>query len=67
MADLGSGGGLPGLILAIALPDLPIHLVEADRRKAAFLLDAAARLGLANVKVRRTRIEDFLPPPISPP
>ena len=62
VADLGSGGGLPGLVLAIALPNRRVHLIEADRRKAAFLIDAAARLDLANVTVHAVRIEDFEPP-----
>src|SRR2546423_13509074 len=45
VVDVGSGGGMPGLPLAIARPHLRITLVEADRRKAAFLLHAAATLG----------------------
>ena len=57
IGDLGSGGGLPGLVIAVALPGREIHLVESDKRKAAFLLDAAARLGLARVKVHPRRIE----------
>jgi len=44
MVDLGSGAGFPGLVIAIVLGG-PIHLIEADRRKAAFLLTAASRLG----------------------
>lgn len=61
IADLGSGGGLPGLVIAIALPDRDIHLVESDRRKSAFLVDAAARLGLRHVRVHPTRIEAAAP------
>jgi 16S rRNA (guanine527-N7)-methyltransferase len=63
VADLGSGAGLPGLILAIARP-VHVHLVESDRRKAAFLTDAAARLGLTRVTVHSTRIEAASLPPI---
>jgi 16S rRNA (guanine527-N7)-methyltransferase len=56
VADLGSGAGLPGIILAImGTPN--VHLVEADRRKAQFLREAARHLGLANVTVHRARIE----------
>jgi 16S rRNA (guanine527-N7)-methyltransferase len=65
IADLGSGAGLPGLVLAAALPKRDIHLVESDRRKAAFLIDAAARMGLAKVKVHAQRIEDVILPPIT--
>lgn len=47
IVDVGSGGGMPGLPLKLARPDLQVVLLEADRRKAAFLLQAAARLGVA--------------------
>jgi 16S rRNA (guanine527-N7)-methyltransferase len=54
--DLGSGAGLPGIVLAImGVPT--VHLVEADRRKAQFLREAARQLGLANVTVHAARIE----------
>jgi 16S rRNA (guanine527-N7)-methyltransferase len=65
IADLGSGAGLPGLVLAAALPERDIHLVESDRRKAAFLIDAAGRMGLAKVQVHPRRIEDTTLPPIA--
>lgn len=58
-ADLGSGGGFPGLVVAIAIADRPgalVHLVESDTRKAAFLREAA-RLTRAPVKVHNERIE----------
>ena len=61
-ADLGSGGGLPGMVLAMAEPDRPWHLVEADKRKAAFLRTAAAELGAGNVSVHAVRIEDAVLP-----
>ena len=47
IADLGSGGGFPGLVLAIALPEAQVALVESVVKKAAFLRGAAADLGLA--------------------
>ncbi len=53
--DLGSGAGLPGLVLAV-VTGIPFALVEADRRKAAFLLEAA-RVTAAPVTVHDTRIE----------
>ena len=58
VVDVGSGGGLPGLPLKIALPQLAVTLVEADARKAAFLIDACARLGLGDVSVVARRAED---------
>ena len=58
LVDVGSGGGLPGLPLKIALPQLAVTLVEADGRKAAFLIDACARLGLGDVSVVGRRAED---------
>ena len=57
IADLGSGGGFPGLALAIALPDAHVALVESVGRKCAFLARAAAELGLGNVEVVNARAE----------
>jgi 16S rRNA (guanine527-N7)-methyltransferase len=59
LLDIGSGGGFPGLVLAAAEPERTVHLVESDRRKAAFLATAAARLGLAQVRVHAARAEDL--------
>src|SRR5690348_10984010 len=58
LVDVGSGGGLPGLPLKIMVPRLEVTLVEADGRKAAFLTQACARLGLAGVRVVGRRAED---------
>jgi 16S rRNA (guanine527-N7)-methyltransferase len=57
IADLGSGGGFPGLALAIALPEAHVALVESVGRKCAFLAGAAAALELANVAVVNARAE----------
>ena len=54
--DLGSGAGLPGLIIAIALPTVRIQLVERDQRKAAFLQEAVAQLALKNVVIDNREI-----------
>jgi 16S rRNA (guanine527-N7)-methyltransferase len=51
LADVGSGGGLPGLALKLARPDLRVTLIDSDQGKAAFLVQAAARLGLSDVEV----------------
>lgn len=55
--DLGSGGGLPGLVIAIADPQRPATLVESDARKCAFLRTVARELDLQNVTVTNERIE----------
>jgi 16S rRNA (guanine527-N7)-methyltransferase len=57
IADLGSGGGFPGLVLAIALPEARVALVESVGRKCAFLAGAASELGLTNVEVVNARAE----------
>jgi 16S rRNA (guanine527-N7)-methyltransferase len=58
LVDVGSGGGLPGLALKIARPELEVTLVEADQAKAAFLVQAAARLALEGVEVVARRAEE---------
>jgi 16S rRNA (guanine527-N7)-methyltransferase len=58
LVDVGSGGGLPGLPLKIMVPRLEVTLVEADGRKAAFLTQACARLGLPGLRVVGRRAED---------
>jgi 16S rRNA (guanine527-N7)-methyltransferase len=57
VADVGSGGGLPGFPLAIARPDLHFVLIESTQKKARFLSDVAAALGFANVEVSAERAE----------
>lgn len=58
LIDVGSGGGLPGIPLAIARPDLSVTLLEARRKKTDFLLRTAELLGLENVSVVWGRAED---------
>jgi 16S rRNA (guanine527-N7)-methyltransferase len=65
IADLGSGAGLPGLVLAIMQPEREIHLVESDKRKAAFLIEASAQLKLPMVRVHACRAENANLPPLS--
>lgn len=57
--DLGSGAGLPGLVLAIQRPDVQVVLVEPLQRRATFLTEAVELLGLRNVLVRRARAEEL--------
>lgn len=58
LADVGSGGGLPGLVLATVRPARETHLIEATARKAAFIAETAAQLGL-RVHVHAERSEDL--------
>lgn len=64
-ADLGSGAGFPGLVLAAAEPERAWHLVESDRRKAAFLAEAARSMGLRNVTIHASRLEATTLPPLA--
>lgn len=57
VADIGSGAGLPGLVLAIARPDLSVSLVEPLLRRTTFLSEVVADLGLDNVEVVRGRAD----------
>jgi 16S rRNA (guanine527-N7)-methyltransferase len=57
LADVGSGGGIPGIILAIARPDAKVILLEATKKKAAFLQDVVTQLAMTNVKVIAERAE----------
>jgi 16S rRNA (guanine527-N7)-methyltransferase len=56
--DVGSGAGLPGLVLAIARPDVMLVLIEPMERRIAWLSEQVAELGLDNVEVVRARAED---------
>lgn len=61
--DVGSGGGLPGIVLAIAAPRARVTLVDAVQKKCAFLTQARLELGLGNVEVVHGRVEALLVPP----
>ncbi len=61
LIDVGSGGGLPGVPLAIARPDWQVTLLDSNRKKAAFLRQAVAELDLPNVTVVATRVEEYVP------
>src|SRR3989441_10380000 len=58
LVDVGSGGGLPGLPLKIARPSLAVTLIDSDHAKAAFLVQACARLHLEGVEVLARRAEE---------
>jgi 16S rRNA (guanine527-N7)-methyltransferase len=61
IVDVGSGGGLPGIPLAIARPQSHVVLIDSNRKKAAFLSQAAIELPLANVEVVAARVENYTP------
>ncbi len=57
--DVGSGGGLPGIPLAIACPQVEVTLVDTVQKKTAFLTQAALELRLTNVRVLHARVENL--------
>lgn len=58
VVDVGSGGGAPGMIVAILRPDLRVTLLKSDARKGGFLVHVAGLLGLTSVEVETIRAED---------
>jgi len=59
LLDVGSGGGLPGLPLAIAKPDLAVSMVDTVQKKTTFLQQAVIELALKNVTVHHARVEEM--------
>jgi 16S rRNA (guanine527-N7)-methyltransferase len=59
LVDLGSGAGLPGIVLALLLPDVSVTLLEPMQRRVVFLTECVTALGLANATVLRGRAEDW--------
>lgn len=57
--DVGSGGGLPGIVLAIVRPDMKVSMIDTVHKKTAFLIQVKAELGLANVTVYTMRVEQL--------
>jgi 16S rRNA (guanine527-N7)-methyltransferase len=58
VVDIGSGGGVPGVVMAILRPDLRVTMLESDVRKSGFLIHVAGLLGLRGVEVDTIRAED---------
>lgn len=60
-ADIGTGAGLPGVPLAITEPDNPFVLLDSNGKKTRFLLEVKRALGLSNIEVETTRVENWRP------
>jgi 16S rRNA (guanine527-N7)-methyltransferase len=57
--DVGSGAGVPGLVLAASRPEMALHIVEPRGRRATFCKQVASALGLGSVQVHQERLEDL--------
>jgi 16S rRNA (guanine527-N7)-methyltransferase len=62
LLDVGSGGGMPGIPLAIARPELQVTLLDSSSKKTAFMQQVAIELSLANIAVHCGRVETYRPP-----
>lgn len=60
--DVGAGGGLPGIVLAIARPDMQVAMIDTVHKKTAFLTQVKAELGLANATIHTARVEQLQVP-----
>ncbi len=60
--DVGAGGGLPGIVLAIARPEMKVALIDTVHKKTAFLTQVKGELGLSNVTVHTARVEQLQVP-----
>lgn len=61
LADIGSGAGLPGIVLAIVRPELVVHTVDTVQKKVSFMRQAAIELGLKNLSAHHVRVEEWQP------
>ena len=61
LLDVGSGGGLPGIVLAICLPQLKVTTFDTVQKKAIFMRQVKGELGLHNLEVVHARVENFQP------
>lgn len=61
LLDVGSGGGLPGIVLAVCLPGLQVTTIDTVQKKTIFMQQAKGELGLRNLEVIHARVENFEP------
>jgi len=57
--DVGAGGGLPGIVLAVARPDMKVSMIDTVHKKTAFLTQVKAQLGLSNVSVYTMKVQEL--------
>ncbi|MFC5552133.1 16S rRNA (guanine(527)-N(7))-methyltransferase RsmG [Massilia aerilata] len=57
--DVGSGGGLPGIVLAVVRPDMKVSMIDTVHKKTAFLTQVKAQLGLANVSIHTMKVQEL--------
>jgi 16S rRNA (guanine527-N7)-methyltransferase len=57
--DVGSGGGLPGIVLAVVRPDMKVSMIDTVHKKTAFLTQVKAQLGLANVTIHTMKVQEL--------
>jgi 16S rRNA (guanine527-N7)-methyltransferase len=62
LLDVGSGGGLPGIPLAICLPDMEVTVIDSNQKKASFMRQAKVELNIPNLHVVSGRVEQYKPP-----
>lgn len=62
LLDVGAGAGLPGIPLAIAVPELAVTVLDSNGKKARFMRHAQRTLALTNIEVAEVRVEAFVPP-----
>ena len=61
LIDVGTGAGLPGMVLAIIYPELQVVLLDSNGKKTRFMFQASLHLGLKNVEVENNRVEKYSP------
>ena len=61
LLDVGSGGGLPGIVLAICLPNLLVTTIDTVQKKTIFMRQVKGELGLDNLQIVHARVESFMP------
>lgn len=61
LIDVGTGPGLPGIPLALAMPDLEVVLLDSNGKKIRFLREVKRALGITNIEIIQSRVEDYRP------
>lgn len=64
LLDVGTGAGLPGIVLALCVPRIEVTVLDSNGKKAAFLRHCVRSLDIKNVQVVQSRVEDYRPSPL---